>query len=743
MKKIFLLVAFMTMGWLGAQAQDCGDGPYGVQINGGTVVEAPAFGEADHQGRAQYKASCVELKAGDEVRLINTSCDATWMVDIDPYGSYQNFEGGKTAGKLTCKVEGNYDFYIKLSMDVGDLLYIGPAEGCGGTYDPTGCQDGPYGIKIGSNVVDAPAFGEPDFQGRKQYRAVCVEINAGDEVQLINKSCDATWMVDLDPYGQYENFEGGKATNKLVCKVAGSYDFYIKLSMDEGDLVYVETSQNCGGDIPTPVYSGSVPEKCPDVLLQAFYWDSYQMETEEDSKTKVYGRTKWVDFLKKYVDEAKTVSVAEEMAQWFDMIWLPPMSYGSGGTGYLPIQYSKLDSDWGTQKNLVKMINLFHENGARVIADIVVNHIYPQSGWCSFATQNFGKYGVYKPDASWICSTDEMNWESNQAKAGSCYGKATGNADDGYGTEANYEPARDWDHRNTEVQKMIKAYLNWLRDEVKIDGFRYDYCKGFNNWHIGDYNSAAKAYFSVMEMWDGNVNTLQYHLNEANWNTSTFDFATKYTAFNDGIRYGKYENLKGAGLPGAGKARWAVTFLDSHDSFLRDDNEFFGFGESMKHPNEIKQCYAYLLSMPGVPLVFYPHWVTFKDDIKKMINARYKAGVHSESAVSDEAGNGYYKATITGTNGEIRLLLGPNSGYNSTPSGYQLAVKGTNFGVYYKENTSRGNKNENRQPVIPEGIEDVPSDNVQAVKGEKFIQNGQLFIRLGDKTYDIMGRSIK
>ena len=286
---------------------------------------------------------------------------------------------------------------------------------------------------------------------------------------------------------------------------------------------------------------------------------------------------------------------------------------------------------------------------------------------------------------------------------------------------------------------MCKAYLKWLRNDIKIDGFRYDYCKGFHNSHINDYNSAAQAYFSVMEYWDGNVNTLQAHLTDAGWNTCTFDFATKYTAFNQGIASGDYGKLKGAGLLGAGKARYAVTFLDSHDSFQRDDNEFCGKNNSMKYPGKIQQCYAYLLSMPGIPCVFYPHWVKFKDQIKKMINARYKTGVHSESAVSDEAGNGFYKATITGTNGEIRLLIGPNSGYNTTPSGYTLAVKGENYGVYYKTTSARGDKDKNR---TPQGIEEVTPTNSPS-RGEKVLRDGQLLIKVGEQMYDMMGNRIQ
>lgn len=727
MKKVvaFLCVVLCAMM---SYAADCGDGPYGLQINGTKVVEAPKFGDKDGAGRVQYKASCVELKNGDKIKLINQSCGETWMIDIDPYGEYQKFTGGKDAGELTCTADGNYDFYIKLSMEVGDVLYIGPGEGCGGEG---GCQDGPYGLKInGSTIVDAPLYGDPDYEGRVQYMASCVELEAGDIVQLVNQSCDATWMVDLDQYGYYENFSGGKEANQLTCNVAGKYDFYIKLSIQAGDLIYVESSQTCGGDTPTPEpgYTTSAPAQCPDVMLQAFYWNSYQ--------DKGYGRTKWIDHL-----NGNSGSTAEEIGKWFDLVWLPPMSRATGGTGYIPSNYSDLNSDWGTKKKLAEMIETFHKNGARVVADIVINHGAAWSGWCDFAQLNFGAYGTFKPDASWICQTDEMN--TNPA-AGACKGKATGGNDDGYGSEANYDSARDWDHTSTNVQNMFKAYLQWLRNDIKVDGFRYDYCKGFHNKHINEYNTAAKAYFSVMEYWDGNTDALQYHLNDAGWNTLTFDFAMKYTAFNNGIASDNYGALKGAGLPGVGKARYAVTFLDSHDSFQRDDNEFCGSGNSMTVcKDKILQCYAYMLSMPGIPCVFWPHWVSFKDPIKAMINARYKAGVHSESGVSDEAGNGYYKATITGTNGQIRLLVGPNSGYATTPAGFTLASKGVNYGVYYKMNTTRGDKDTERKDIT-QAIETVNADGERVqMGGEKFMENGKLFIRCGEHVFDVMGSRVK
>ena len=595
-------------------------------------------------------------------------------------------------------------------------------------------QAASYGILVNGKMYFAATYEGPDpyGEGFEQYLSH-VQIANGDKVQLYDAENKAAWAVDLNTSsvtGFTRNGDHYDAT------VSGCYDFYIKLKY-EADQLYIGPGSNCGegqdisGDTPIdPGYSGSAPAQCPDVMLQAFYWDSY----DATKSTTKYGRTKWIDHI-----NGTNGSNAVEMGQWFDMIWLPQLSKSTGGMGYLPTDYGNLDGDLGTKRKLEELVGIFHQNGARVIADIVINHACAKQGWCNFGTYNFGEYGSFTPDGSYICSTDEMKTSAPET---TCRNFPAGNADDGYGDEANYPDGRDWDHTNSNVQAMFKAYLKWLHNVIKIDGVRYDYCKGYHNSHINDYNRAAETYFSVMEYWDGNVNTLQSRLADAGWNTTTFDFATKYTAFNDGIAAENYYKLKGAGLPGAGKSRYAVTFVDSHDSLQRDNNELCGEGNSMTLcRDKVLLCNAYMLSMPGVPCVFWPHWVTFKDEIKKMINARYKTGVHSESSVNDEAGNGYYKATIYGKNGEIRLLLGPNSGYNSTPQGYTLAVKGTNYGVYYKTTSARGDKDKERQPIV-EGVEN-PSDSSLKGRGEKFVKDGQLLIRVGEQVFDAMGRKIQ
>ena len=428
-----------------------------------------------------------------------------------------------------------------------------------------------------------------------------------------------------------------------------------------------------------PIHGSSVPSECEDVMLQAFYYDSYRDGAPGDVLINgtPLGNTKWSTLLNQ----------SGEIGSYFDLVWLPPSGKSEGGTGYHQTQYSNQNSDWGKQKELLEFINRMHAANTKVVADIVINHAGCKSSWCDFYPQNFGEYGTFQPDASWICKTDEVNYNP---EAGEWQGKATGTDDGGYNMQDNYASARDWAHADPRVQEMMKAYLKWMKDVIGFDGWRYDYAQGFKGKYIDMYNSAAANYFSVVEFWNGDMNNIKSYLNDVNWNTLAFDFSTKYSAI-QGIADGQYQKCMGSGLLGAGLSKYAVTFVDSHDTYFgceagRDNNdEIGGCGKSMEDYNKdrVLGANAFILSMPGVPCVFYPHWAKYKDAIGKMVLARKAAGVHSESKVSDEAGNGYYKSTITGHHGSIRLLLGPNSGFETTPQGYKLAYKGGNFAMYY------------------------------------------------------------
>lgn len=582
-------------------------------------------------------------------------------------------------------------------------------------------NDGPY--------YEAEPLDSKDSQGRSQFRASCVPLAAGDVMTFHNSTSGSAWVIStLDPYGEHTKFTAD--ASGIHCVTAGTFDVYMKLSMGN-DAIYIGPAS--GDCVPSPLatpstYTGSVPWSSKDVMLQAFYWDSNYPSAEEYA---AFGNTRWESLQ----------SQAAEIGNWFDLVWFPPSSLSSGGLGYIPLQLCNQNSDLGSAQQLYTLIDTLHAHGARVVADVVVNHIGGRTGWCDFYEEDFGEFGRFEPNMSWICNTDEA------FTGGHCDNSNAGGYDDGYDGEANYPSARDWDHNGSEnVRNMFRAYARFLKSNVGYDGYRYDYCKGLHSSHLNDYNCAGEAYFSVMEYWDSNMGTIRARLQDANWNTLAFDFGTKYSAFNGAIASGNFGGCVNAGMRGAGIARHAVTFVDSHDTFHRNNDEFCGQGNSLTYGDKIMQAYAYLLCLPGIPCVFYPHYQAHKTAIQMMINARYKAGVHSESPVYDEQGDAnHYQATIQGTNGYLRVLLGQKTLYGFAPTNdYEEVISGSNWGIYmYLPNGSVQDKNVSRtpRPATPRSYTPTAVEQLEttAPACRKMMVGGRFLIEREGNCYSILG----
>lgn len=660
MKKIFLFLGMMLCAAVICAQEGLS---YGVLVNGNTLFRAEYKGVSSISGLPEYNAKAA-MVAGDKCVLVNLSNGDTWTVPMDNASTKSI---SLSDGAYVASADGCYDFWLKLSYG-NDQLYVGTTTDCGEgeTYEGTTPCSESFGLLVDGVYVAGEKNKEPLDPSFKEYQVKGVQLTAGQYVQVYDTCNKAAWAISKYAATSYEFALEG---DKYKVTEDGTYDFYLKFKMGE-DEVYVA----CQGCKTQPKPASSVPGQCGDVLLQGFYYDSYQDNNAERGTDK-YGNTRWKSLL----------AQSGEIGAYFDLIWLPPSSYASG-TGYHPKQYSNQNSDWGSRNDLEALIAAFHNSGTKVVADVVVNHLEAMTSWCDFAVQDFGEYGKFEPDGSWVCNTDEMNMESCKEDAGECFGTATGPADDGPSydgkNESNYAAARDLAHNSDKVREMCRAYAKWLINVMHYDGFRYDYCKGFHASHIGDYNKAGGAYISFMELW-ASVGAIQQAISDAQGNTMSLDFPTKYDAFNNGICSGNYMGCKGSGMLGAGMSKYAVTFVDNHDTFLRDNNEFGGLGNSMKPglKDKLLQANAFMLAMPGVPCVFYPHWVAYKDAIKAMINARHLAGVHSESPVTDEeAEQGGYKATIQGKNGYLILCLGNKAG--NTYSGFTKVASGNGYAMW-------------------------------------------------------------
>lgn len=457
-----------------------------------------------------------------------------------------------------------------------------------------------------------------------------------------------------------------------------------------------------------------VPSECEDVMLQAFYWDSYKTPSAKDSK---YGRTKWVDLLK------DTAAITRD----FDLVWFPPSAGPTGcGVGYSAKQYSKQESDWGSKAKLVELINALHQGNTKVIADIVLNHRGNLTTWCNFFTDNFDNYGTFTLTQQHICKNDEGFTDAKS----SCYG-ASASERGGNDTGDNFDGARDLDHTSEYVQNWSKAYTQWMLNKMNYDGFRYDMTLGFHGRYLGMYNEAAKPYISVSELWHG-IDRQKRHLQECDSNTMIFDFQQKYL-LRDAIINGSYGKLKKNtnSFRGQGLEKYAVTFVDNHDTFDRGgaygDNQF-GSNDLTTAEAKLRlmQAYAYLMSMPGIPCVFYPHWAMFKDEISQMIALRKRAGIHSESQVIEETSGLYrYGALVQGHRGQVFVTVGKNRSQLDVPEGFEQVMDGDHYTLYVKDGA--------------QGISNVQGGKEQ---GTKVIENGILYLKYNGAKYNVQGMKV-
>src|SRR5208282_3892628 len=129
-----------------------------------------------------------------------------------------------------------------------------------------------------------------------------------------------------------------------------------------------------------------------------------------------------------------------------------------------------------------------------------------------------------------------------------------------------------------------------------------------------------------------------------------------------------------AGLVGVNPSR-SLTFLDNHDTEYRRDDEHQSNYDTTRHfaGNAVEMGYAYLMTHPGIPSVFWSHFFDWghatRHRIEQLIRVRRSAGLHSRSSVEiKEATKGLYAAV---TDGKVAMKLGPGDWWPG--SGWQLA----------------------------------------------------------------------
>ena len=400
------------------------------------------------------------------------------------------------------------------------------------------------------------------------------------------------------------------------------------------------------------------PANYSGVMLQGFSWDSYDY-------------SQWTVLEKQ----------ADDMKGFIDLVWLPQSGKCIETTqvmGYKPYYYFNQNSSFGTEAELRSLIAKFKANGIGAIADVVVNH-RNTDGWFTFPTETYN--GVtYKMQPTDICKNDDGGATAKQATKEGV--SLSNNNDEGQ----DWDGCRDLDHKSANVQKIIKAYLKFLKEDMGYTGFRYDMVKGFSGTHVADYNDATGVEFSVGEYWDGNPSIINW-INKTNKKSAAFDFQFRYNVRDAvGVKDNKvvsaqnWSKLKSDNnlMHDPTYRQYAITFVENHDMQYRSADEPL---DPLKR--DTLAANAYMLAMPGTPCVFQPHWRAYKKEIKSMIEARKLAGITNMSNYTNKmAQTNCFANETTGDKAKLIVVVGNNTKAYTPGADYAQILEGYHYRYY-------------------------------------------------------------
>ncbi len=150
---------------------------------------------------------------------------------------------------------------------------------------------------------------------------------------------------------------------------------------------------------------------------------------------------------------------------------------GNDSWGYNPTTYFAPDKYYGTKNDLKALIDECHKNGIAVIQDIVLNHAYNSN------------------------SMAQLYWDSvnNRPAADNPWFNVTS-------PNTSYSWGNDFNHASKDTKYFVDRVTSFWLTEYKMDGFRFDFSKGFTNTP-GDGTAYDASRIAILEriarkIWD-------------------------------------------------------------------------------------------------------------------------------------------------------------------------------------------------------------------------------------------------
>jgi glycosidase len=267
---------------------------------------------------------------------------------------------------------------------------------------------------------------------------------------------------------------------------------------------------------------------------------------------------------------------------------------GNSSWGYNPSMYFAVDKYYGPADSFRELIDSCHSRGIAVIMDMVLNHAYGSNPLVRM---------YYNPTTYKV--TEDNPWFNVKSP------------------NSAYSWGYDFNHESTETKAFVDSVNHYWINEFKIDGFRFDFTKGFTNT-ISDGMAYDASRIAILKRMADKIrvykpdahlilehftaNTEEKELSAYGfmlWGDGKGQYQEASMGFSSSFSEASYKNL-GWGEPGV------LDYMESHDEerlMYKDymwgntsgDYSVRNFETAIRRE---KLCAAFFFTMPGPKMIW-------------------------------------------------------------------------------------------------------------------------------------------
>ncbi|HGY57118.1 MAG TPA: T9SS type A sorting domain-containing protein [Caldithrix abyssi] len=456
-----------------------------------------------------------------------------------------------------------YTFHTQ-GYDPGFITFTATAEDSGGVSDTT-----TFEVLINSAVEEAtrPAgiIEGINHQANATTITLCLFAPYKEFVYVIGDFND--WKVDPNYYMKRETVDDDSVywwitLTNLSPGTEYAFQYYVDGEIRLADP-YTEKVLDPWNDkyISSSTYPNlkPYPDGLTDQIVSTFKTipDDYQWQTQDYQPPAKENLVIYELLIRDFIEAHDYKTLIDTLGYLqklgINAIELTPITEFEGNLswGYNPSFYFAPDKYYGPAYDLKAFVDSCHSRGMAVILDMVLNHSYGQSPFVRL--YNEGEYGQPTAENPWY------NVES---------------------PNPTYSWGYDFNHESPATQKLVDRINRFWLTEYKVDGFRFDFTKGFTNkpgegW---SYDASRIAILKRMAdaIWQTNPNAyvILEHFTENSeerelaaygmmpWGNSNYNYNEATMGWHDGgksdFSWGYY-----------GTRNWSVpnliTYMESHD----------------------------------------------------------------------------------------------------------------------------------------------------------------------------------